>query len=342
MRLSSAWVFAILLGAAPPIAMPADAPAIEWATEVDPALARAASEAKIVFIDFTAEWCLWCKRLDRETFSDAAVIEFLRSKTVTVRIDADRQAEVARKYKVMGLPTMVFADAKGSEIGRIAGFRPPAEFLEEAGKLTGTALEIAELAKRVESEPKDAASAVSYARKIAGTGKTDEALAILDKAAEGAPNDPAIALARGDILRGAKRYADAAKAYAAVLANPQAGESAAQAALPLALCRLSTGDRDGAAEAAGKAIEGGKEPGEKAHALFIRAYAHTIAKRLDEARKDLVTATQLDPEGQWGLLARSILDRLVDIEEIRKDAPGKAPEKASEKAPAAAPRAGGS
>src|SRR5204862_6632909 len=32
-------------------------------------LAKARAEKKVVFVDFTTEWCGWCKKLEQDTFS---------------------------------------------------------------------------------------------------------------------------------------------------------------------------------------------------------------------------------------------------------------------------------
>ncbi|MCP4592461.1 MAG: DUF255 domain-containing protein, partial [bacterium] len=56
----------------------------------DQALKRAASEKKLVFVDFYATWCMPCKMLDATTFKDAKVVDFLSKKVVAVKIDAEK------------------------------------------------------------------------------------------------------------------------------------------------------------------------------------------------------------------------------------------------------------
>jgi thioredoxin len=57
-----------------------------------------------VLMDFSADWCHWCKVLE-PTFNKMA--QEMKSEVLFVRIDADTNKDIAGKYSVRGLPTMV-------------------------------------------------------------------------------------------------------------------------------------------------------------------------------------------------------------------------------------------
>lgn len=95
------------------------------------ALQRAAAEQKIVFVDFYTTWCGPCKMLDESTWQDAAVIALLQTKAVALKIDAEKERDLAARYKVEGYPTLLLLKADGTEIDRIVGYRPADKFLEE-------------------------------------------------------------------------------------------------------------------------------------------------------------------------------------------------------------------
>jgi thioredoxin len=99
------------------------------------ALEKAKSEKKLVMIDFYADWCGPCKLMDRDTFSKEDVTKFLKEKTIAVKIDVDKNKDLAKQYKINAIPCLVFIDAEGKEVERILGFRPAEKFLEEAGKI---------------------------------------------------------------------------------------------------------------------------------------------------------------------------------------------------------------
>lgn len=113
------------------VARAADTPFVDLSFEE--ARSRAEARDKAVFIDFFTTWCGPCKRLDAETWPDARVREWLGRRAVAIKVDAEEEKELARRYGVKGYPTLIFIDAEtGEEIERLVGFLPPERFLEEA------------------------------------------------------------------------------------------------------------------------------------------------------------------------------------------------------------------
>jgi len=62
------------------------------------------------------------------TYQNADVIALTKN-LVNVKVDAEVDTLVAQKYKVNGYPTIILANADGSEIDRIWGYAPPEEFI---------------------------------------------------------------------------------------------------------------------------------------------------------------------------------------------------------------------
>jgi thiol:disulfide interchange protein len=109
---------------------------VAWEHDLPAALNRAGSEGKkVVMVDFYTDWCGWCKKLDDTTFADPAVSSTLKG-LVSVKLDAERGGRAdAERYNVEGFPTVLFLDAKGSEVARIPGYLPPGEFLEQLNEI---------------------------------------------------------------------------------------------------------------------------------------------------------------------------------------------------------------
>ena len=101
---------------------------------LDEAMARAKHEKKLVVLDFFAEWCAPCKRMEKTTFADARV-KALLERCVVVRIDTDRQEELARRLGVVGLPDIRFALPDGAPLRRLRGFQDADAFVSELERL---------------------------------------------------------------------------------------------------------------------------------------------------------------------------------------------------------------
>lgn len=87
---------------------------------VEAALATAQKESKLVFVDFSAAWCLACKVLEESVFSDSAVQAALNS-YVFVEVDTDEYPKTATTYQVVGMPTLVILSTEGEELFRSVG-----------------------------------------------------------------------------------------------------------------------------------------------------------------------------------------------------------------------------
>jgi thiol:disulfide interchange protein DsbD len=109
---------------------------IRWSAYDSDKIGQAVLEGKPVFIDFYADWCIPCKELDKNTFADPEVVQaagrFLMLKADLTSSSAPLSRELTRKYKIRGVPTLVFLDAEGNELTdlRVVGFVDKAELLK--------------------------------------------------------------------------------------------------------------------------------------------------------------------------------------------------------------------
>lgn len=91
--------------------------AIEWRTDLDAAFAEARRTQKLVFVDFSADWCPPCIAMKHDVWPDPAVEQAMQS-YVPVLVDVDRDATVSQRYGVRGIPTILVLDHSGRVIGR--------------------------------------------------------------------------------------------------------------------------------------------------------------------------------------------------------------------------------
>ena len=93
---------------------------INWQPSLQAALTEAKKTQKPIMIDFFATWCGPCNMLDSDIYPAPAVVEESQN-FVSVKVDVDKETEIARKYNVTSLPSLVFLNASGTEIHRQAG-----------------------------------------------------------------------------------------------------------------------------------------------------------------------------------------------------------------------------
>lgn len=87
---------------------------------------------KPMVLDFSAEWCVWCKKLE-PTLKE---LEKKYNGSVEFQtIDTDKESQLAATYKIKGLPTLVFINKNGEEVGRIEGFTSAENIEKEIAKI---------------------------------------------------------------------------------------------------------------------------------------------------------------------------------------------------------------
>ncbi len=93
---------------------------------------QAADRHTLLLVDFTTDWCGWCRKLEAEVYPDPAVSRQL-SRVVYLRVDAEREgAALARRYGVEGFPTLIFLTPSGGVAGQILGYLPAPAFAARA------------------------------------------------------------------------------------------------------------------------------------------------------------------------------------------------------------------
>jgi thiol-disulfide isomerase/thioredoxin len=103
---------------------------IRWERKFEDALKKARAARKPVMIDFWAQWCGWCHRLDKTTYVDPAVLK-LAEDFIPVKVNTEgepRDVAVAIRYDVSSLPTIMVVSPHGRPIARVNGFVGPGQF----------------------------------------------------------------------------------------------------------------------------------------------------------------------------------------------------------------------
>lgn len=118
---------------------------IEWHS-FNTGYKKAVKEKKPIVIDFYADWCKWCKVMEKKTFTDPKVVKKLKKEFICIRIDTEDMkdkiefegktfspTQFLSAFGARGLPTVVFMDDEGKPITMIPGFIDAQRFLSLLG-----------------------------------------------------------------------------------------------------------------------------------------------------------------------------------------------------------------
>jgi len=99
------------------------------------ALSEAGSQSKGAMLDFYADWCVECLRMERNTFHQPEV-QALMSQLQPLQADVTANdavdQELLREFGIIGPPAILFFDRNGQEMEawRLVGYFPPDEFAD--------------------------------------------------------------------------------------------------------------------------------------------------------------------------------------------------------------------
>ena len=120
---------------------------IEW-LKFEDAIAANAQNPKMLIVDVYTDWCGWCKKMDKETFTDPKVIAYINESFYAVKLNAEdtqrsfefmgktyNEAQMAAAMRVNSYPNFVVIEPKLQNIAQLPGYRQPVEFIDGVNEL---------------------------------------------------------------------------------------------------------------------------------------------------------------------------------------------------------------
>lgn len=127
---------------------------ITW-LKFEEAIAANAKSPKMLLVDVYTDWCGWCKKMDKETFTDPKVVEYINSKFYAVKLNAEdtqrtfefmgktyNEAQMAAAMRVNSYPNFVIIEPKLQNIAQLPGYRQPVEFVAALNELLEKAFRV--------------------------------------------------------------------------------------------------------------------------------------------------------------------------------------------------------
>ncbi|MCF7797262.1 MAG: thioredoxin fold domain-containing protein [Lentisphaeria bacterium] len=285
----------------------------------DEALAKAKTDdSKLVMIEFSTDWCSWCKRLDAQTWPDPKVIEVAQQHLIPIEVDAEKGdgIELAKKFRIGGYPTMVFLNAEGEEVDRIPGYLPAEDMVGELTRIVNGIDTYPTLKARLEENPNDPGLLIQFAQKVENMSGLEGAVSYWEKVpdlAEADDNQKALSrfkIAQHQVEQSASP--DALKAYIS--------QNADSPYIPEAYNNLSryyrrAGDGEGEARVLQEYVTFMEQRGTVSTQLY-NGYAWRMAeleKNLEDALVKSAKAIELLPETTDSASRAQVMDTRAEV-----------------------------
>lgn len=119
-------------------AQPANEPGVNWISYAE---AAKQAEHKKVMVFLEAEWCVVCKRMHREVFTNSEVFSMLNSDFFAVKMDIEShdqipvngsmisKMEFSKSIGIYGTPTILFLNSSEDIIGNFVGYSDSGEMV---------------------------------------------------------------------------------------------------------------------------------------------------------------------------------------------------------------------
>lgn len=111
-------------------------------TELARLMEAAAADGKPVMVDYYADWCVDCVRMEKNTFADPRVARVLNRELSLIQVDVTDPDDpgtraIKQSHGVFGPPAMLFFDAQGDEVRsmRRYGYMDSTELLDHIDPL---------------------------------------------------------------------------------------------------------------------------------------------------------------------------------------------------------------
>ncbi|WP_439482276.1 thioredoxin family protein [Cyclobacterium plantarum] len=132
----------VMLGLMVSLPLKAQKEAITWYS-FEEVIDKVEEQPKMVLVDVYTDWCGWCKKMDRETFTDKKVISYVNENFYAVKLNAEdakkkfkfrgkeySEEEMARAMRVRSYPNFIIMDAAMENITPLPGYWKADPFIE--------------------------------------------------------------------------------------------------------------------------------------------------------------------------------------------------------------------
>ncbi|MCA9069441.1 MAG: thioredoxin family protein [Planctomycetaceae bacterium] len=109
---------------------------IRWQSDLQAAHRESLRSNRPVLIVFGAEWCHFCKKLEKESLAHPQIAPYINQSFVPLHLDFDESQRETEILNVKAIPCVVVLTPQAELVGRLDGFATPQKVAEMLTKST--------------------------------------------------------------------------------------------------------------------------------------------------------------------------------------------------------------
>ncbi|MDA0658570.1 MAG: thioredoxin family protein [Planctomycetota bacterium] len=94
----------------------------KWLDSPDEAAKVAARSGKMIVVSVGADWCHYCKRMDRETWADGKVQQAIKQNYVPLKLTDERHHELLAAMQIKAFPTTLVFTSDRRFLTKMEGY----------------------------------------------------------------------------------------------------------------------------------------------------------------------------------------------------------------------------
>lgn len=107
-----------------------------WQSDADKAWRTAQKQRRPLILYATMDACVYCRKMEKDTFSNNAVATDIKTKFVAANISAESRADLISKFRVKAFPTTIIISPDGEVVDYIRGYVGPEKMRQHLNLVT--------------------------------------------------------------------------------------------------------------------------------------------------------------------------------------------------------------
>lgn len=102
---------------------------LNWVYNMKEAQVRSLNENKLILLDFWASWCAPCRKMDNDLWNNPKIAT-VANKFIAFKVDVDLNRDLALKYGIKGIPTVLLITTNGDIVWKKSNFSTAKTYLD--------------------------------------------------------------------------------------------------------------------------------------------------------------------------------------------------------------------